>query len=205
MRPELQQAQEKSGIRILLGAEVDNFPETGPSVTYEEASVFDYVLVAASHICNQPYEYRDYDLSSADKMRRILIDRFFEACKLKFPVPMGICHPLYPLCSPFEQEIVDGLSTACLEECFSAAAERNISIEVHGCVFYRQTALNADGLSDSYLRILDAAKRCGCCFHFGSDAHSAEQFTGKHDLLRKAAFQVGITREDLWGPALGEF
>jgi histidinol phosphatase-like PHP family hydrolase len=203
LREELIQAEKSSGIRLLLGAEVENFPKTGPTLTPEEAADFDYVLIAASHIGNQRDVYTDYDLTSPDKIRKLLIDRFFAACELSYPVPMGICHPLYPLCLPDEQTVVDGISLSCLEECFSAAAERNISIEVHGCVFYRQTALNAEGLSDTYLRVLDAAKKCGCQFHFGSDAHSPEQFTGTHRLLRRAAEIVGITPDNLWAPAKG--
>ncbi|MBQ9151009.1 MAG: hypothetical protein IJX72_02070, partial [Clostridia bacterium] len=78
-----------------------------------------------------------------------------------------------------------------------------ISIEIHACLYRKDTPLNEHGLSDHYLRILSAAKACGCKFHFGSDAHEPKAFVGSHDRLRKAAELVGITEDDLWDVAKG--
>lgn len=203
LRGELKKAQEETGIRLLLGCEMDLFPSTGPLLSPEEGLNFDYILVAASHILNYPKMYADYDLSTPAKLRKLTLDQFFAACELRYPVPVGICHPLYPICSPWEQEVVDGISDTCLNECFSMAAERDISIEIHACLYRNGTALNEYGLSDSYLRVLSAAKNCGCKFHFGADAHNPDMFADKHDLLRKAAELIGITAEDLWEPARG--
>ena len=147
--------------------------------------------------------YTEYDLNSPDVLRQLTIDRFIAACQLDYPVPMGICHPLYPICSPYQAEIIDGMSDTCLKELFSMAAEKHISIEIHACLYRKDTPLNEYGLSDHYLRILSAAKDCGCQFHFGSDAHDPKAFVGVHDKLRKAAELVGITEHDLWDVAKG--
>jgi histidinol phosphatase-like PHP family hydrolase len=204
LRPILKEDEERSGIRYLLGCEIDYFDCVGyPYISPEESVDFDYVLFASSHILNYPHMYTAYDLGSPDVLRRLTIERFIAACKLDYPVPMGICHPLYPICSPHQAEIIDGMSDATLKELFSMAAEKHISIEIHACLYRKDTPHNEFGLSDHYLRILAAAKDCGCKFHMGSDAHEPRAFVGSHEKLRKAAELLHLTEDHIWDVAKG--
>ena len=204
MRPILREAEEQSGIRYLLGCEVDYFAVVGqPYILPEESEGFDYLLFASSHILNNPHMYTAYDLTSPDVLRRLTIERFVATCQLDYPVPMGICHPLYPICSPHQAEIIDGISDTTLKELFSMAAEKRISIEIHACLFRKDPPHNEHGLSDHYLRILTAARDCGCKFHMGSDAHAPHAFVGSHELLRKAAALLGLTEAHIWDVAKG--
>ena len=204
LAPVLEQAQKETDVKLLFGCEIDYFAAVGaPYISPEESLNFDYVLFASSHILNYPHMYTEYDLQNPDVLRRLTIERFVAACRLDYPVPMGICHPLYPICSPYQAEIIDGISDACLDELFCMAREKGISIEVHACLYRKDTPLNADGLSEHYLRILSAAKKAGCKFHFGSDAHDDKAFVGSHQKLFRAAEIVGITEDDLWDVAKG--
>lgn len=198
LRSRLNGLQETTSVRLLLGAETELVCGQEPTLSYEEAKQFDYVLLAASHIMNLPGEYKDFDLSTPDKLRELTLSQFYHACSLDYPVPAGICHPLYPICSPWEQEVVDGITDSQLSDAFAAAARKGLSIEIHACLYRNGTARDADGLSPSYLRVLSAAKASGCKFHFGSDAHAPGAFCGVHRLLRLAAKRAGITEEDLW-------
>lgn len=201
--PELEEMRRKTNAVVLLGCEIEVIKDKPPTLLPEEAGQYDYVLLAASHVMNIYHEYEKFNIDSADKLRDMTLDRYFYACSLDYPVPTGICHPLYALCSPWEQEVVDGISDSVLSDCFSLAAKKGISIEIHACLYREGTAHNEEGLSPSYLRVLSAAKACGCKFHFGSDAHAPGAFTGKHRLLRRAAEIVGITKADMWHfPAL---
>lgn len=198
IKEELEALRQKTDCRILLGCEVETVYGREPSLPRELAGQFDYILLAASHILNLPGYYRNYDLSTPERLRDLVIERFRYACQYDYPAPTGICHPLYPICSPIEQEIVDGISDSILADCFTLAAKKNISIEIHACLYRNGTALDEERLSPTYLRVLSAAKACGCHFHFGTDAHAAERFYGKHALLRRAAERVGITEDDMW-------
>lgn len=198
IREEMERMKDKTPVRMLLGCEVENFFGQPESLLPGEAGVFDYVLIAASHIMNHTKEYEKFDLTTPDKLRKMVMEQFVRACELEYPVPAGICHPLYPIVSPWEQEVVDGMTNAQLEECFKLAASKGKSIEIHACLYRNGTRLDKEGLSPSYLRLLCIAKECGCKFHFGSDAHNAEQFRGKHKLLLRAAERAGITSEDMW-------
>ena len=197
IRPQLDALQKKTTCRILLGCEVENVFGKEPSLPRRFADCFDYILIGASHILNLPEDYSGYNLSTPEKLRSRMVERFLSACQLDYPVWTGICHPLYPNCCPWEQEVVDGISDSTLSDCFSLAAKKNISIEIHACLYRPGTVLDKDGLSPSYLRVLSAAKYCGCHFHFSTDAHRADAFAGKHHLLRLAAEKVGITKDDM--------
>lgn len=191
IKDQLSEFDSHNDIKVLVGAEIETVYGMEPSMSYEEARNFDYVLLAASHIMNLPGYYDTEEYMEAPKLRERTLERFEYACSLKYPVPVGICHPLYAICSPCQQETVDGISDKDLSDCFSLAAKNGISIEVHACVFRRGTALDESGLSPSYLRFLRVAKECGCSFHMGSDTHDKEGFY-VHDKLREAARRTGI-------------
>ncbi len=187
------------GVRALLGCEGELFYKKEPSVSYEEAKMFDYVLLSPSHINNYYYYYQRFiDVEDVKTMQDLLVYQFKRACSLEYPVPVGIAHPFYPLMHRKEQEIVDGISDSALADCFSLAAKNGISIELHACLYRKGTALDGDGLSPTYMRILSAAKACGCKFHFGSDSHRVKMFVGTHEKLLLAAKKIGITKNDIW-------
>lgn len=198
IKDEIRALQTSSSIEILTGCEMELYYDEEPMLQKESASAFDYVLIAPSHIFNQIQHYKNFDLSSSDKIRQIMIDNFKRACLLDLGVPTAICHPLYPIAAPNQQEILDGITDKMLEECYTLAAEHNKSIEIHACLYRDTVELDKEGLSPSYIRMLSIAKKCGCKFHFGSDAHSQEMFVNKHALLERAAERAGICEDDLW-------
>ena len=198
VRGELEALREKTDVRLLFGCESELFWNREPGLHPQNAHHFDYVLFAPSHIFNCITYYEGIDLSSADKVRDLIVAQFCRACTLEYDIPVGICHPLYPICCPWEQEVVDGMTDEVLADCFTLAAKHHRSIEIHACLYRNGTALDHEGLSPSYLRLLSAAKACGCKFHFGSDAHAPDAFLGKHRLLERAAERIGLCEDDLW-------
>jgi len=195
---EINKLQSNSSIEILLGCEAELFYGQEPQLAKKDAHHFDYVLLAASHVFNQMGQYRDFDLSTSEKIRDLLIENFKIACYQDLGVPTGICHPLYPICAPGQQEILNIMTDEQLVDCYTLAAKKDISIEIHACLYRDSVGLDEEGLSPSYIRMLSIAKECGCKFHFGSDAHSSEQFVDVHRLLERAAERAGITEDDLW-------
>ncbi len=190
--------QDSLSVKVLLGCEMEVFPEEEPLLNKENAHHFDYVLMAPSHIFNLMDKYKNFDLSTPDKIRSMLMENFKRACLLDLGVPTAICHPLYPLCAPDQQEILDGMTDEQLADCYTLAAQHDKSIEIHACLYRNTVTLDEEGLSPSYIRMLAIAKECGCKFHFGSDAHEAKSFVNKHGLLQRAAERAGICKDDLW-------
>lgn len=185
-------------IQILVGCEAEIYYGQKPTLTKKDASQLDYVLLAPSHIFNQLHHYKNLDLTTSDKIRELIIENFKQACYQDFGVPTAICHPLYPICAPNQQEILDGMTDAQLAECYTLAAQHDKSIEIHACLYRNTVTLDEEGLSPSYIHMLSIAKECGCKFHFGSDAHEPQAFINKHGLLQRAAERAGICEDDLW-------
>jgi histidinol phosphatase-like PHP family hydrolase len=198
IKNEIQEIQKDLPIQVLVGGEMELYYGREPMLQKSNAKEFDYVLVAPSHIFNQIHMYENFDLSTTDKIRHLLIENFKSACQLELGVPTGICHPLYPICAPNQQEILDGITDKQLSDCFCLAAQNNKSIEIHACLYRDTVTLDAEGLSPSYIRILSIAKECGCKFHFGTDAHRPEEFIHRHSLLERAAMRANIREENLW-------
>jgi len=198
VREEIDAIQSETDVKILLGCEVETFHSQEVGVSIADARAFDYVLLAASHIFNWKHEYEGFDLSSPEAVKKILIENFVRACEIEYDVPVGICHPLYPIMCPFESDVVDSFSDEELEACFSLAAKRRRSIEIHACLYRAGTLLDDEGISPSYVHFLEVAKKCGCIFHFGADIHVPSHFSGSHEKLEIAARRVGITEDDLW-------
>ncbi len=198
IRPAIDALQKQTEVRLLMGCEAETIAHKGPSLSQEEAAPFDYILLAPSHVLNLTRHYEGVDYSTPDKLRELTVAQFKAACLLQYGKPTGICHPLYPICSPEEQQIVDGITDEVLGDCFTLAKEQGKAIEIHACLYRSGTERNAEGLSPSYLRMLRVAKECGCRFFFGSDAHAPEQFEGRHRLLLRAAELIGVGEEDLW-------
>lgn len=198
IQEELRAWQGHSSVQLALGCEMELFPGQEPMLHKDNAHLFDYVLVAPSHIFNLLHEYKNYDLSTVENIRRLLIDNFKRACLLDLGVPTAICHPLYPICAPNQQDILDSMTDEQLAECYTLAARHHKSIEIHACVYRDTITLDEEGLSPSYIHMLSVAKDCGCVFHFGSDAHDPQGFVGKHGLLQRAAERAGICEDDLW-------
>ena len=138
------------------------------------------------------------DFSTPEKLREFMLGRFRAACKIKLAVPTAICHPLYPILSDFEQQVVDGITDSELGECFKLASENDKAIEIHACLYRKGTKCNRDGLSPSYLRVLGIAKECGCKFTFGSDAHAPFQWEHHRQRAQAMADALGLTEEDIF-------
>lgn len=199
IRDEIEKLKNCFSIKILTGCEAELFYNRKPQLKKEDADKFDYVLLSPSHIFNLPQMYADFDLSTSDKIRQLLFDNFKYACMQELGVPTAIAHPLYPICAPNQQEILDGMTENQLGECYTLAAQTQKSIEIHACLYRDTVELDSEGLSPSYIRMLSIAKECGCKFHFGSDAHAANySFLGAHTLLERAAERAGITEYNLW-------
>ena len=108
----------------------------------------------------------------------------------------AIAHPFLP-CGFDEQfeNAIASISDAEFAEAFGLAAERGVGIEITASFLLPRT----DGTyfaSETPLRFLAIAKRCGCKFTFGSDAHDPER-QKMLPYLAALADAIGLTESDL--------
>lgn len=78
-----------------------------------------------------------------------------------------------------------------MERVFRKAAEVGVGIELNG------SDMNfTDDEAETILRPYRIAKRCGCKFYCGSDAHSPAKFETVVSLFEKSVDILGLTEDD---------
>ena len=85
----------------------------------------------------------------------------------------------------------EGEFPAELERVFSKAAELGVGIELN------QYDMNwRNGEEDAVLRIYRAAKRMGCKFYLGTDAHHPDAFEKSKTIFERAIDKLELTEDD---------
>ena len=89
----------------------------------------------------------------------------------------SIAHPFLPVAKNIEYKnrIFNAISDAQFTECFDAAYQAGIAIEINPAHYFGAKCTPEQIANDGYMRVLSIAKKCGCKFSLGSDAHSLEQ------------------------------
>ena len=186
---------ETGDVRVLIGCEVEYLGDGVVGMTDEARVLFDFVLLPASHFHQWGFTVpEDFKNSSVQTVQDLLRKRFLEVCNIKCIT--GICHPFIPFgFFDHEAEIISGISDEQFTECFEAAAEGGLSIEIHHHAACSKIALDGK-FSSEYVRMLSIAKKCGCVFYFGSDAHHPDKLKN-YDHMGAFAAACGITEADL--------
>ncbi len=186
------------GLRVLLGAECEyDYPHRGIAITQEHAEKLDFMIVPNSHThMTMPKEYYQSHQRHADFMLTAFMD-IVTSPLAKYVT--AIAHPFSAVACPYDNRcLFDLISDAQYIECFEAAKQANVAIEINTSCFFPMP-LN-EILEHPSLRMFDLAKKCGCKFTFGSDAHSPSSLAD--DSMRWAnayvvAQALGLTEEDL--------
>jgi histidinol phosphatase-like PHP family hydrolase len=187
------------GVKVLIGCESEYWGDGKVGISRAAADQLDYILLPMSHTHMKGF-VAPGSITSLAELSQLLVKRFHEVVDLR--IATGIAHPFFPI-GYTEQvdEIIAGISDTQFEDCFGKAAEAGVSIEIQPKFFPSLLGRTIEGFHDAtYLRVLSLAKRCGCYFHFGSDAHSVAAIDAI-TILDQVALQLGIDQDDIL-PAL---
>ena len=189
--------QELAGIstkvRVLVGCETDLIAPGKYGITPELARELDFVLMPGGHFMMQGFVEQPASDSPRDIGRHLL--KFFKA-GVESGLATAIAHPFLP-CGFDEQfeNAIASISDAEFAEAFGLAAERGVGIEI--TTAYLSPRPNGINFApETPLRFLAIAKRCGCKFTFGSDAHDPER-QKMLPYLAALADAIGLTESDL--------
>lgn len=181
-------------IKILFGCETEYYGKGRIGISKEMADKFDFVLAPTNHTITA--YAKEEGITTPRQLAAELSKRFKEV--LSFDIATGIAHPFLPLgFMEVGDEVLNSISGEELNECFSMAREKKVSVELNAHMFASNYDRgNVKFTDESYLRIFRYAKEAGCKFHFGSDAHSLEDI----DILLKLQEYIdilGITEDDI--------
>ena len=161
-------ALDTDGIEILFGCETECDKNGTVAISEELAATLDFVIVPQSHThLTMPKEYYEPHRKHAEFM----LERFYNI--VESPVSKYVTtipHPFNAVACPYDnRELLLLISDKEFSDCFKAAKEKNIAIEINASVFKNDTI--GEIQTDPMIHMLQIAKSTGCKFVFGSDSH----------------------------------
>ena len=192
IREEIQET-DLQGVRVYMGCEAEYNPETrSVALTELAAREMDYILVPNSHTHMQMPKnlYTPYE-SHVQFMLRAFQD--IVACPVSSYIT-AVAHPFAAICCPYDNRILMSMITDDqYRECFFAARDKNIAIEINLAVFEHKSL--GEIIQDESLRMFRIAKECGCRFTIGTDSHSKDG-QDIYDLAYVIATVLDLTEGD---------
>lgn len=159
-------------VRVLFGAESEYCGGGKVGISRTTAEALDFVLLPMSHLHMKGFVMPS-GVDDPAGIGALMVQRFREVIALGLAT--GIAHPFLPCGYPTQTDaIIGSISDGQFRECFTAAAQAGVSIEITTGFF---PSLRSEeplpGWQDAtFLRPLALAKESGCRFHFASDAHT---------------------------------
>lgn len=180
--------------KFLLGIEVDMDYLGNLGLSPQNYDAFDFIVLAPSHLHLKNFT-RDTQAmgTSAAEMKTYYQKRLLQLLNMDLPFhKCGLAHFTACLqCDEGKFAALDQFTDEEFAEIFRLAAKRGLGIE-----------LNAEGFpeagkeQESMLRPYRIAKKMGCKFYLGSDAHQPEDFADKKAQLQRITEQLNLTEDD---------
>lgn len=183
------------GIEFLFGCEteMDKFFTLG--IAKETFDKFDFVVVPTTHL-----HFMNFTIDSKDdtfqRRAELWVERFDALLNMDLPFhKMGVAHLTCNLMARKREDYLEVLKLipeAEMERLFRKAAEVGIGIELNSSTL---------GFADEQeqqiaLKPYKIAKKCGCKFYCGSDAHHPDQLDVTKAIIEKAIDLLELTEED---------
>jgi HisJ family histidinol phosphate phosphatase len=185
-------------IRVMFGCEIEYGPH-GLSLASEHFDLFDFIVIPVNHFHMVSF-VRPQDCDTAEKIAEFFTCRLERLICMDLPwKKIGIAH-LTAMTIP---ELGDDIYRMFklmpedrLEPVFKFFAEQGAGIELNAGCFGE--LLNEH--QDDILRLYRIAKKAGCKFYCGSDAHSLEDLRGVQNNLNDVANLLNLTDYDRFVP-----
>jgi histidinol phosphatase-like PHP family hydrolase len=191
-----EQMPEETGVRVLFGAESEYCGGGKVGISQATVDTLDFVLLPMSHFHMRGFVFPP-ELEDPAGIGALMVARFQELIGLGLAT--GVAHPFLP-CGHTEKtdDILASISDAQFRQCFEAAAQAGVSIEITTGFFpsLRGKGPQPGWQDDAFMRLLALARDCGCPFHFASDSHS---LAGIGSVLGLTPFvdELGLTEDHI--------
>ncbi len=196
--PYVKQSQplpQAEGIEFLFGCETDMNKDGVIGVSREKLDEFDFIVIPTTHL-----HMKDLTIDMEDyypeNLPKVWVKRFDMVLNADLPFrKVGIAHLACKLIYREDMDTYAGILDAIPEEemvrLFTKAAQLGVGIEINSDDMNFE-----DKYEDSIIRMFKIAKKCGCKFYMGSDAHTPEGLERAKDRFEKAIDMLGLTEED---------
>lgn len=183
---------QSSKVRFYFGCE-NEFTENGLAMSPEHFDVFDFIAVPLNHFHMEGLT-RSPDVTSNEQLAELFLHRIDMFSSLDLPFEkFGIAHMS---CSLMKRDgdarqVLNAISDWDFARVYTKLASLGVGIELN-CNDFK---IFKDDIKP-LLRIYRIAKKCGCRFYLGSDAHAMDVFTSAKPTLTEVIDALGLTDGD---------
>jgi len=184
--------------RFYFGCETDMDKFFTVGVSPERISEMDFIIIPTTHLHMMGFTLDKQD-DPLECRARLYVERFDRLLDMDLPFEkIGIAHLTCGLLAPSNNpgewrhlDVLDMISDAELERLFTRAAQKGLGIELNfDPDVYSEKDLERE------LRPYRLAKKCGCKFYFGSDAHHPADMQGGRARFEKIVDLLNLQEED---------
>lgn len=182
-------------VRFHFGCETEMDKHGTIGLSEKKMELFDFIIIPTTHLHMAGFTID----GSADAAARAdaWVSRLESVLNRDLPFEkIGIAHLTCSLMagrpSAFNQaDVLRLISDETMSELFALAAKRKVGIELN----FSMAKYGGEMLVE-ILRPYQIAKKCGCKFYMGSDAHHVEQLLAAKENFRRIAERLELTEED---------
>lgn len=182
------------GVEFLFGCEADMDKFYTLGISDECFDKFDFVIISTTHLHMKNFTFDEAD-DTPEKKAELWVRRLDTVLNMNLPFyKIGIAHPASKLMSAKREDykkLLDLIPQSEMERLFSKAADLGCGIEIN----YNDMIFD-ECEKDSVLRIFETAKKCGCKFYLGSDAHRPAVFEKAKEVFENAVDMLDLTEND---------
>lgn len=184
------------GVRFLFGCETELDKHLTLGLSKENYDLFDFIVIPTTHLHMKSLTVFEEDRKDAKSRANVWVKRFEAVLNMDLPFhKVGFAHLTCGLiCRESREEYLETLNLISdddMEHLFTKAAELGAGIELNA-----SDMSFADDEKDTVLRPYRIAKKCGCKFYCGSDAHHPKAFDNAKEIFERAIDLLELTEDD---------
>lgn len=187
---------QSEGVRFYFGCEVEMDRLMTLGIAKEKWDRFDFIIVATTHLHLEGITVETGDLTHPQRAQ-LYVQRFQALLDADLPFhKVGIAHPTCSLIAGYGEfethlDVLDLISDETFAHLFRQTAQKGMGVELNFPLNLYQP--------ENYERVLRPyriAKKCGCKFYVGSDAHHPKQFEGFRENFTQIAALLDLQESD---------
>lgn len=186
-------------VHFYFGCETDMDKYGTIGISPETIDKLDFVIIPTTHLHMTGFTIAEED-RSVERRTELYISRFDRLLNMDLPFrKIGVAHLTCPLMArdnPGDHiKVLNNIDDATFTELFTKAAKVGIGIELN----FGYPIEDKDDC-EATLRPYRIAKKCGCKFYFGSDAHHPDSLAMAFDRFTATVNDLGLEESDKFNP-----
>lgn len=184
------------GIEFLFGCEGDMDMNLTLGISEKRFDEYDFIVIAINHLHMVGFTVSEENACKPEVVSKLWVSRF--DALLNMPLPfgkVGVAHLACELLNNRSHEhflrSLELIPNDEMEYLFKKAARVGCAIELN-----QSDMTFAEEEKDIILRPFRIAKKCGCKFYLGSDAHHPDKFKKSLEVFGNAVDLLGLTEDD---------